>query len=78
MGWISVDEKLPHGAGDIVMIKTKDGEIIKAYYHQDQMVWLAFYFKGERSHFQDMQGNFLHNVAHWMYIPDYRKFIEEH
>ncbi len=37
MEWISVDERLPKGEGDIVNVKRKSGEIVKAYYHRDCM-----------------------------------------
>ncbi len=72
--WINVETSLPKGAGDIVKVKRKNGDEIKAYYHRDSMIWLSYYCKEKTSQFQDYHTRrFLQDVTHWRLLSDTEK-----
>ncbi len=71
MEWISVDERLPKGEGDIVNVKRKSGEIVKAYYHRDCMGWLHEYCNFPWTHFQyHYTKQWIDDVTHWYPIQE--------
>ena len=63
MDWISVEDEFPKGY-QILEVKLKSGEQKKCYFHEDEMSWLKFYGV-KTSSFQDMKGEWLHDVTHW-------------
>lgn len=67
MEWVSIDDRLPR-YHCIVKVKTWNGDEFKAYFHSDRAIWLCFYGQ-KTSYFQDMKGNWLHSVKHWMPLP---------
>ena len=68
MKWISVDERLPDDH-EVLKVRRKNGDEIKAYFHKDRATWVLFYCKGETSHFQDHKTlEFLFDVTHWKYF----------
>ena len=62
--WVDVKE-LPEES-DIVQVKLENGDIRKAYFYPDKMIWAAFY--GHRtSYFYDKTTQEpLFNVTHWL------------
>lgn len=68
MKWISTQDAMPDGPGNIVKVKLENGNEKKCYYHRDKMIWLAYY-NAKTSHFQCYETlEFLHNVTHWKYL----------
>ena len=52
--WVKVEERIPLES-DIFKVKLKNGDIISAYFHIDQMSWLNFYGT-KTSHWQRKGG----------------------
>jgi hypothetical protein len=74
MEWISVDDKLPKGICEVVMVKQKDGRECKVYYHKDKMAWAHQYRKFPWSNFQDFKTlEWLTDVTHWKLLPNANK-----
>ena len=65
MDWVDVTKKLPEGS-DIVWVKRKNGSVVKAYFHEDEMDWIKFYTKEKITKFQEKETlKFLDDVTHW-------------
>jgi hypothetical protein len=64
--WIDVKDNLPDGPGAIVDVKLKNGDMKKAYYHRDKMIWSSFYTREKTSHFQCFETlKSLYDVTHY-------------
>jgi len=72
MEWIDINEKLPLGAGDVLMAKRENGDICKCYYHADSMIWLASYgIKTSKFQRNEKPHEFFQDVTHWMSLSSY-------
>ncbi len=67
MEWISVNDDLPKGPGDIVIAKRENGDEMKVYFHKDKMFPLARYWKDHKlSYWQRFDNTqWIYGVMHW-------------
>lgn len=67
--WVDAEKQLPE-CHDVLKVRRKNGDEVKAYYYSDGMAWVQFYGV-KTSRFQDRSTlSFLFDVTHWLRRDD--------